>query len=101
MSRCRGARGAYEAHSTGGAPGIHQTPFGREVEGVSELTRGDSLTVMRAAGFRFAVPMARVQRILSAAMPVALPGTTDESHSPLSHLRVGAEFLPLVYGAAL
>ena len=65
------------------------------------LRRGDSLTLMRAAGWRFAIPMARVDRILSAAMPMAVPSSNAQEEGLLLRLRLGSEVLPFVYAPVL
>lgn len=63
------------------------------------LSRGEPLTLMRAAGWRFAVPMARVHRILSAAMPMAMPSVDGDGLS--LRLRLGPDVLPFVYAPVL
>src|SRR6185503_5450177 len=63
--------------------------------GLPAMEAGELLATLRAGAMRFAVPLSQVDRVISAAMPVAVPG------APSYALRVGDELLPLYFGAAL
>lgn len=61
------------------------------------MSPGELLVVMRVAGWRCALPLARVERVLSAAMPVRVPRGEGASFV----VRLGETLAPVVFAAAL
>ncbi|MDP1822799.1 MAG: chemotaxis protein CheW [Archangium sp.] len=58
---------------------------------------GESLVVMRVGGWRCAIPLARVERVLSAAMPLKVPRGDDSAFV----VRLGDTLAPVIFAAAL
>lgn len=61
------------------------------------LQPGEELVSLRAGGWRLLVPLRHVERVLSAAMPAARPGT-EPTHPVLA---VGEHLVPVVFASAL
>jgi len=61
------------------------------------LAENELLAVVRAGGWRFALPLRKVARVLSAAMPVKVPAGERSAFV----VRLGDELVPLDFGAAL
>jgi len=74
------------------------TPAEVEAPGAGTLRDGDPLVLARCGAFRLLVPLASVERVHPAALPVALPAAAAPAHPLVS---VGGTLLPVLFGEAL
>jgi hypothetical protein len=58
----------------------------------------EPLAVLRCGDWRFAVPLAGIEKVASAALPIALPA---QEGRPSHALRLGNDVLPVVFAANL
>ena len=65
------------------------------------LTEGEPLALLRVSSWRFSVPLRNVGRILSAAMPVAIPDPASREQGIASAVRLADRLVPVIYGAVL